>query len=587
MDDLDLYLLATQIHKEHKLNSEILSLVWSKITKVDKGFSIDERLNIEIPSTKKLRALNIPEEVYDKILDGALVHEDAHAFLFPFMRYLNNIYAIAKKYSDRAGISFDIKVFDSVENIVSDIINEIIITNAKLPGYEDLPTLTYYYIYLQNISEFEKFENERLEIEKNPLQALWFKHRLTLIKPAQQEKEYFSDILFSTLKLIYADFDIKGWIEYPELLVLGPYIEGIFDLTDSLYNTINRMTTAPQKIEDAEKLESTLLGFFNNIERFNHSITYLMLVLALYRFIIETHMQKTLKSIPTDNIKRPNPPSPEELDKIFLNMTDQTFLSGDILEKIARQILKQALLTKKGVWISQSENSGEATIPWYRYPRGKLVKSTLIKDVLEWRVRKTIPLTTETKKFVTNLPSMITILIDESGSTDMLIDVLAPLTSMATTTFDVERAIIMSILLNTMNNGGEDIPVNLVRFSTTIIAEKCTVKTAYDKIKNNTNPMMNETNIITAIGTAVTMHKDDHENYFILLTDMRIPNDVADIITTTLKTRIRKSPLLIIIIGEEFPKELETLKRRNTAIINIINYKDFKKIEDAIRTLLT
>jgi len=157
---------------------------------------------------------------------------------------------------------------------------------------------------------------------------------------------------------------------------------------------------------------------------------------------------------------------------------------------------------------------------------------------------------------------------------------------MVTTTFDTERAIAMSILLNTMNEEGEKIPVNLIRFSSQIITEKHTTKTAYEAIKN-IKPMLKDTNITDAVKVGTTLHKDSQENYFIILTDMEIDNNEASFITNTLKTHIRKSPLLIIIIGEEFPNELKTLKRRNTAIININNYKDFKKIEDAIRTLLT
>jgi hypothetical protein len=194
----------------------MLSLVWSKVAKVDSEFSIDTKLNIEIPSTKKLKALNIPEEVYDKILDGALAHEDAHAFIFPFMRYLNNIYAIAKKYSDHAGIPFDIRVFSDVENVISDIINEIIILNKELPGYKNLSTLTYYYIYLPSIDTFKKFEKAKEEIEKNPLMALWLKHRENLAKHTPRQEKYFSDILYNALTSIYANFNIKRWIAQSE-----------------------------------------------------------------------------------------------------------------------------------------------------------------------------------------------------------------------------------------------------------------------------------------------------------------------------------------------------------------------------------
>gem|GEM_PF-2059548 len=588
MDDIDLYLLATRIHKKHKTDNEILSLVWSKIVKVSNNFSIDTKLNIEIPSTKKFRALNIPEEAYEKILSAGLTHEDGHAFLFPFMRYINNIYAIAKKYSDAIGRQFDAKVFNDVENIISDIINEIIITNTKLPGHEDLPTLAYHYIYMQNINEFEKFENTREEIEKNPLKALWLKHRLTLIKPAQQEKEYFSDILYHTLNKVFSNFNIKEWIEEPDFFGLIAHTKDLFDLTNSLYNMIidHIIRVQPQKIKNPERLEATLLELFTSLRPLNYSTTYLMLTLALYRLTLE-YTQETLKPMIVDNIEKPDPPTPDELDRIFLSMTQREFLSPQTLEEIARKLLHQALLTRKGAWISQTENSGEATIPWYRYPRGKLVKSTLIKDVLEWRVRKTVPLITETKKSITSLPTNITIIIDESASTATLGDILAPLTNSMITTFDVERAIILSILLNTMDNGGENIPVNLIRFSIRTETEKHTVKSAYERIKNNNAPMMDYTAIVPAITAAVTLHKDNRENYFILLTDMEISDEDANIIASILKIHIRKSPLLIIIIGKKLPEELNILKRRNTAIINIKDYRDFKKIEDAIRTLLT
>jgi len=142
----------------------------------------------------------------------------------------------------------------------------------------------------------------------------------------------------------------------------------------------------------------------------------------------------------------------------------------------------------------------------------------------------------------------------------------------------------MAILINTMNEGGENTPVNLVRFSSQIITEKHTVKSAIERIKN-IEPMMEETDIISAVKTAVEMHKDANENYFILLTDMNINDMQAKYITEKLKS-IKKSPLMLLIVGENLPEELNTLKRRNTAIINVNSFEDFKKIEDAIRTLL-
>jgi hypothetical protein len=538
-------------------------------------FSIDEKLNIEIPSVKKFKALNIPEEVYDKILDGALAHEDSHAFLFPFMKYVNNVYAIAKKYSDHAGIPFDIRVFSDTENIVSDIINEIIILNKELPGYKNLSTLTYYYIYLPSIDTFKKFEKAREEIEKNPLMALWLKHRETLAKHTPQQEKYFSDILYNALTSIYANFNIKRWIAQSEDTFSYLGFTQIFDTADKLYNIIKDKTA---------KTTEELLQHMLDTRNINAIAPYLTLVLAMYRITIENNTQEALKTIPTDNIKKPEPPSPDELDKIFKYMTRREFLDPRILEEIAKRILHQALLTKNGTWASY-ETSDEIIVPWYRHPRGKIMKSTITKNILEWKVRKTITTIGDKKETTSATPSNITILIDESGSTSAFKDILSPITNMITTIFDIERAITMAILINTINEGGENTPVNLVRFSTNTITEKHTVKSAYERIKNNTEPMMEETDIISAVKTAVEMHKDSQENYFILLTDMNIDDLQAKYITEKLKS-IKKSPLMLLIVGENLPEELNALKRKNTAIINVNSFKDFKKIEDAIRTLL-
>jgi hypothetical protein len=452
-------------------------------------FSIDEKLNIEIPSVKKFKALNIPEEVYDKILDGALAHEDSHAFLFPFMRYLNNIYAIAKKYSDHAGIPFDIRVFSDTENIVSDIINEIIILNKELPGYKNLSTLTYYYIYLPSIDTFKKFEKAREEIEKNPLMALWLKHRETLAKHTPQQEKYFSDILYNALTSIYANFNIKRWITQSEDTFSYLGFTQIFDTADKLYNIIKDKTV---------KTTEELLQHMLDTRNINAIAPYLTLVLAMYRITIENNTQEALKTIPTDNIKKPEPPSPDELDKIFKYMTRREFLDPRILEEIAKRILHQALLTKNGTWASY-ETSDEIIVPWYRHPRGKIMKSTITKNILEWKVRKTITTIGDKKETTSATPSHITILIDESGSTSAFKDILSPITNMITTIFDIERAITMAILINTINEGGENTPVNLIRFSTNTITEKHTVKSAYERIKNNTEPMMEETDIISAV----------------------------------------------------------------------------------------
>ncbi|MGC9069407.1 MAG: vWA domain-containing protein [Thermoprotei archaeon] len=590
MNDLDLYIIAKQIHLHHHTNDTILNKVWSKVKKVGENFSINEKLEIEIPSMKILNEKQIPVEKVQQVVSGGLTHEDGHAFLFPFITQLNVTYAVGKGYSDSIKIPFDTRVFSAINNILSDIINEIILIKIGILGSEFIPTLNKYYVYLPNKKEYDEFIEKRSENEKDPLKALFMQHILSTsistYKKKTKNEKYFSNILYGYLHSI-GDINTRDTRLLETILAYMVTLEGLknyYKSADEMYEILKNVERGDLVvIEDPNAIYEKITA---NLTR-DIITAYIVLLLAFYRLTIEkqTPLQQLTQLMTIKNDVKLQPPDETLIEGTLQALTERdNFLDEKALERAATILLNQALTTMETEWTTETMST-ETSVPWYRHPRGKLIQSTLTRDILEWKTRTTVLDIGYKKETITGgLPKNITIVIDESGSTGNFTSVLNKITKTPLKIFDAERIIAMSLLYNTLNMGGENIPVNLIRFSTNVIHKKYTIKTAYEILKR-IYPMQESTLIDDAISIAVKHHKDDKHNYFILLTDMEITSRQAEEITQKLE-KIRQSPLMILIIGEILPKELLKLKRRNTAIINITTEKDLTKIEEAIRTII-
>ncbi|MGC9069440.1 MAG: vWA domain-containing protein [Thermoprotei archaeon] len=572
--DDDLYFLAKDIHLRHHLNDSVLNKVWSSVKKVRENFAINEKLEIEIPSMKILNEKQIPAEKVQQVVSGGLTHEDGHAFLFPFITQLNLIYAVGKGYCDRIKIPFDHTIFNAINNILSDIINEIILIRNGVLGSGDIPALNKYYVYLPNKKEYDEFIEKRLENEKDPLKALFMQHILVTSGSVRiaDDKKYFSELLYSYLWRI-SDLPLQDPRLVSEELIdcTRGGINFLYESANEMYSILNTLRTDKQNI-----IETTLTRRIVN--------AYIILLLAFYRLAIQK--QTSLQSLQQANpdVKFPPPPPNEILDEILQSLEGEQLLGEKMLEESAKRILNQALITMKGEWTTVQVGSEEVSVPWYAHPRGKLVQSTLTRGILEWRVKTSRPVFGYKKEMVGGLPKNVTIVIDESASTERFTSILNNITLSSIRIYDAERIVAMSLLYNTLNMGGENVPVNLIRFSNDVIHEKHTIKTAYERFKK-IYPMFGSTMIEVAVEEAIKHHKDAPTNYFILLTDMEIYEKQAGEITQKLE-KIKQSPLMILIIGEKLPEKLLRLKRKNTAIINVSYEKDLTKIEEAIRTII-
>jgi len=603
-DDYDVLNYAKRIHIELKKREPLFQGLYSEIQKVGEGFYITEDLKICVASIKHLAQHGIKNAEFPPVYRGGVLHENGHGILFPFMTRIKLLYAIVKKYCDtrKPPVKFNPGLFNSIENYVSDIFNELVLYTHNITYGKDLPRLRYLYIYRPNIIEIEERLRNRKALEKKPIEALFTVHNIVFAKiatgeldrPVVKKPKYLSEYLYNMLSEIAEEFDIDRHIEYMMLggfsstmaILINNY--NLFDTTDYVYEFIHKhsidggivtpheMARLKQRLTTGDK---TSTNYF----------AYLAILMALYRIHSVNPVSPKLKNVDTGE-KRPEPPDDTTLGQIFNQLTGRVagFLSPELAEKAAKNLLEITLLTR-GYEIEETYSMAKTKIPWYRRPTGKLDPMSLIKPSwLDWKVvvPYAMPDYRKTSKSALGVPKKITLIIDESGSTSAESPVLAPIIGLDVSVYDVERVTLMSLLLNVMRYRN-DIDTTLVRFSTEVVPVQGTIDEIYNKLKENVNPMMGATNIEEAVRIAEENHEDGPTNYFLLATDMMITRSQAEMIRDIIVNRIVKSPVLILAVNAELPKILLDLNNyENVAVVSVSSLHDYRKLEDAVRKLV-
>jgi len=616
-DDLDILALSRELHRKLKESDDIYGKVLSKVERVGKNFSINGNLSIEVPGLRHIPE-DIPKTSIPRIFRAGLAHEDAHAFLFPFMTRMNLSYAIAFDYLKDRKIPFDERLFNTVSNILSDVFNELVITAQRLAGYEHFPELRYLYVVRPQASEIEEMKRNRAQVEASPLGALFLQHNLAYTEmyegrsstPKPESPEWLSEHLYASIYKMASTFNI---VEHVETIQTGAFTNamrelieyGLYDNADNLYNAIKTLVDSgkvklqPQDYHHIKRLLSK-----KGISGINRRYwAYYSLLLAMYRLTLdELQQQKTacialrLRNVDTGD-NTPEPPPLDILASIAGALKGNAVLiSPDLAEYVAKKLISATLQVRKP-GLEAVSTVRKVTTRWYKYPRGRIDPNSVIEysapdweeAILKMKVAARVKGQDYRKTYTleANVPDAITIVVDESGSTSSLTSILAKIIGIDTTVYDVERTSIMAILYNVLRFS-EHVPTTLVRFSGKVKVEKGTVKEIYNWLKtvDANNLMLGDTDIVRAVEQAVQMHRDRPANYFLLATDMQIQREQAWRVRELLDMHVKKSPTLILGVNADIPTALQDLdKRPHMAAVSVKTIDDYPKLEAAINKL--
>jgi len=523
------------------------------------------------------------------------------------MTRMNLTYAVVHEYCEKRGIQFNAGVFNHVENIISDIFNELVLYEQRLGDYVLLPKLRYFYIYLPNRSEIENQVSERSKLERNPIAALFTTHNLVfaslymnkLRKPQVPEPKWFSEYIYNVLDESAERFNISEHIRY---YLSGDFSRIMADLihNHNMYEYVDKFYTQMKQLITKGHLSTSHPEFAQFEEILNtvkwpeisaHYWKYFIILTAFYRYAAENpEMASQCMRLPNIDTgkSRPAPPSPTILGSIF-NSIGRELLSPELAEFVAKRLLSVALITAKPSF-EEVQRTAVIKVPWYRRPRGKIDPLSLVKpSILDWKVEVStqVPEYRKTMLSAVGVPDRVTIVIDESGSTSSSTSILSPLVGIDTSVFDVERTTIMSLLLNVMKHT-DSVDVTLIRFSDSAKVEPGKIKEIYERLKNLKPHELawGGTYIEGAIEKGIEVHTDKPYNYFLLATDMEISSSQAKMVRDLVLEKIRRSPVLILSVGNDLPPSIEKLNSYpNVAAVSVKSMLDYPKLEAAIRKL--
>lgn len=589
-DDYTLLEVARDIHS--RMKPLMPTSVYSKVARVDYNFYITPRLEIAVPSVKVLFQKDIREpSLIRNILTGGLAHEDGHAYLFPFMTRMNLTYAVIHGYVKSRNVKWDEGVFHTVENMVSDVFNELIIYYNKVPGWDKLPELRYHYIF-KNVKEAPPDPVSELLYVHSKVFASMYNNKLSSprVPSPRTIGENLYNILSEAARMLNVDSHVvsvnSGGLKSEIAPLVFQYdmysnVDYVYDLIEKSISTKNVRTT---------ELWRALLN--DEIPYGNRKVywAYYTTLTALYRYVIEHPQETNCKNIDDMNVDtgatRPSSPAPDVLDKILRNMNISDILSPELADYAARRLISAVLSVSKEE-IESVMTTSTTKAPWYRRPRGKIDPRSLVYDnVMDWKVvvKSQVPDYKKKTVSIAGVPDSITIIIDESGSTSSESTVLSPVVGIETYVYDVERVTAMALLYNVLRFSN-DVKTNLVRFSSSVRVEPGTVASIYDRLKNITGSEleMGGTNITGAVEKALEIHKDGRTNYFILLTDMEISWTEAEKIYNDMISRLRLSPVLVVAANANVPEPLARLNRfPNSAAVSVRTIADYPSLEEAI-----
>ncbi len=570
----------------------------SKVVRVGRNFSITERLNITIASVDKLRGMGIVKDSDIKtVYEGSLIHENMHALGFPIITRAREVLSPVVKYLSERGISIDEELFNMVENVISDVINEIMAITKKIDEHGKLVTARYLY-------QVKNQENKNIPlIEKSPSLSLLKKHNDVFRDRYMNRKPDFgdskTDMIYQMITHYSESLNMK---EHTHLVNIGGFskivirslLEGF-----NLYSVMDRFFEWYTSVDRVDRTSAIkILSIFENIpEELRLYALYYSLLSTFYR--IETSIpENPLLSLSgegtvMDKIKLPIP-SDEESEGILNKITGDSSIKPSEMDKITDNLIKEVITVNKPSSVIKKSKVMEVTIPFYMNPRGRIDPLSVVKSrrgVLDWEVYDEIEYASMERGYSkSSPPDHFTALIDISGSTMYPSAVLLPLAGTETSTLDVERAIVISMMKIMKRKGLGKIKATIFLFEENIRKNEGSIDEMIEFLldkQGKINPT-GGTKIVKALKEGLKTHKDKRDNPFIIVTDLEISRREEEIMYNLITRKLKLSPLLIVIIGGKTPEILSRLNiKKNAAVVSIRTIGELPKLEEAIRKVST
>ncbi|MEM2301944.1 MAG: hypothetical protein QXR14_07000 [Sulfolobales archaeon] len=578
----------------------------------DSGFYVDRMLRIRIASIKKLVSMNIPQEMFQHIYRGGVTHEALHIILLPFMKQSKYVLAIAADYLRSRGYKLDWDKLNHVDNAVSDAINEIIATVNNLPNSDDLKPLNIYYVLNNNPEDIAKLASEKDLLTSffiTAKYAIAMKPQTLTEQRDSDESKKLSQGLVRLVAKISRSLDIYDYIlELNSTAFISRTLPSLL-VDDVLYKSLDVVVDATKKYVsgdiDASNAKKVFISALSSCPIENKLIwTYYHYLVPLY---IVGKREVLNIGCACDQIRL----SPDELDDIMNELRNKAkdagrgvdkdrdsdreiyldLLSSKEIKRVSSRLLMEALRVA-GSRILAENYIYRSSDPIDRKPYGIPDPRTLMYDDPSKIHMISFEQGVRWKRGDANydLPSHITVIIDESGSTIENTDILSPIAGRVTKVYDVERTIAMALLYNVIRLGGSSVKTALYRFSNNVDIMKSTARDVYEWlatiVERRQELMMGDTNIEKAVADALENHIDSPKNYFVLITDMLININQAVEIRRMMTSKLRRSPILIISINNPAPMVIEELDRdKLIAVASVLNLRDLEKVERAIAKL--
>jgi hypothetical protein len=572
-------------------------------------------LRIRIASIKKLDDMKVPREMSQPIYRGGVTHEALHIILLPFMTQSMYIIAVAADYLRSRGYKLDWDKLNHVDNVVSDVINEIIATVNNLPNSDDLKPLNIYYVLNNSPEGVVELAND-----KDLLTSFFITAKYTIAMKPQiltgqkdsDESKKLSQGLVRLAANVSRSLDIYDYILELNSTTFTSLTLPSLLVDDVLYRSLDVVVDATKKYVsgdiDASSAKKVFIRVLSSCPIENKLIwTYYHYLVPLY---IVAKREALNLGCACDQIRL----SPDELDDIMNELRNKAnkakgtgrgvdkdrgsdteiyldLLSSKEIKRVSSRLLMEALRVA-GNRILAENYIYRSSDPIDRKPYGIPDPRTLMYDDPSKIHMISFEQGFRRKRGDANhdLPSHITIIIDESGSTSSDTDILSPIAGRITKVYDVERTIAMALLYNVIRLGGSNMKTTLYRFSDNVDIMKSTARDVYEWlatiVERKQGLMMRGTNIEKAVADALENHIDSPKNYFVLITDMLIYIDQAVEIRRRMTSKLRESPILIISINNPAPAVIEELNRdKLIAVASVLNLRDLEKIERAIAKL--
>ena len=566
----------------------------SKVERVGKGFSIDENLRITIASVRKLRGKGITNSNEMKIVyEGSLIHENMHALGFPMITRAKEVLTPVINHLSEIGVTVDENLLNDVENCISDVINEVLAVTKKIDKEGKLIPARYLY----QVRNQEDTNNPL--IEKSPSLLLLKKHNEVFRDKYMNRKPEFGntkiDVIYQLITKFSKELDIE---EHTYLVNVGGFStvviknliqeHNLFGVMDKFYEWYTRTS------EVDENSKKRLQMIFSEIPEFLRLYAlYYSLLFTFYRIdsSIPDNPIKLMSGKGFDKVKIPVPTKGESERILNKILTDNPITPSE-LDKITDNLLNEIISVRKPNSILRKKKSMEVTVPFYMNPRGRIDPLSIVKSrrgILDWEVYDEIEYTSIERGYsMTSPPDHFTALIDISGSTLYSSAILLPLVGTETSILDVERAIVIAMMKAMKRKGWGETKATIYLFESEVEKVEGPIDEMIEYLLDEEGEIYPRggTDILKALRMGLKTHKDNKSNPFIIVTDLEISHR-EEVVTYNLITRkLKRSPILIVVIGDKEPVKLKELnKRKNIAVVTVRTIGELPKLEEAMRKI--